>query len=281
MPLLDVQRFCRWIVTIVLAVLLLAACAPAGSGSQLTGSPSPAPARTYTWMTAYSAVQRLEQVDASDTLAKTYFDNAHTYLLGAGAPNFPTQWRSIPAVTFASYAAMQKAFASHTIPASVKAVVYDNEAWSFTPAQEQRQPGLYDQLAAELAHVINPAGGNSYQNFLRLGIAGAAARSADVYEIQAQGSELHTSTYVNFVRQAAEQARAANAHVIVLAGLSTNPGGQHVTGEDLYRAVMATQSMVSGYWLNIPAGGQYCPRCGTPQPQVAVDFLKRLSGQDQ
>ncbi|MBE3567550.1 MAG: hypothetical protein IMW90_17690 [Thermogemmatispora sp.] len=246
-------------------------------------------------MIAYP-LQRLEQVDPSD-LAKTYFDHAHTYLLGAGAPNFPTPWHSIPTVTFASDAAMQKAFASHTIPASVKAVVYDNEAWSFTPAQEQRQPGRYDQLAAELvhehhlifiatpatdlAHVINPAGGNSYQNFLRLGIAGAAARYADIYEIQAQGSELHTSTYVNFVRQAAEQARAANAHVIVLAGLSTNPGGQHVTGEDLYRAVMATQSMVSGYWLNIPAGGRYCPRCGTPQPQVAIDFLKRLSGQDQ
>jgi hypothetical protein len=83
------------------------------------------------------------------------------------------------------------------------------------------------------------------------------------------------------VRQAAEQARAANAHVIILAGLSANPDGQHVTGEDLYRAVMATQSMVSGYWLNIPVGGQYCPRYGSPQPQVAVDFLKRLLALDQ
>jgi hypothetical protein len=154
-------------------------------------------------MITYSAVQRLEQADPSGTLARTSFDNAHTYLLGAGTPNFPTQWHSRPTVTFASYAAMQKAFASHTIPASVKAVVYDNESWSFTPAQEQRQPELYDRLAAELvhkhplifiaapatdlAHVIYPAGGNSYQHFLSLGIAGAAARSADVYEIQAQG----------------------------------------------------------------------------------------------
>jgi hypothetical protein len=91
MPLLDVQRCCRWIVTIFLALLLLvlATCAPAGSGSQATGSPSPAPAYTYIWMIANSAVQRLEQADPSDTLAKTYFDHAHTYLLDAGAPNFP------------------------------------------------------------------------------------------------------------------------------------------------------------------------------------------------
>nr|BBH92086.1 hypothetical protein KTA_02850 [Thermogemmatispora argillosa] len=40
------------------------------------------------------------------------------------------------------------------------------------------------------------------------------------------------------------------------AGLNTNPSGQHVTEEDLYRATMATRSIVSGYWFNIPAGGR-------------------------
>ena len=31
---------------------------------------------------------------------------------------------------------------------------------------------------------------------------------------------------------------------------------------------------VAGYWLNIPRGGAACPKCGEPQPQVAVELLK-------
>ena len=287
------KHFSHWPIMIALSTLLLSACSIGGIGSQ-TATPTSS-SHKYTWMIANSALPLLERADASGTLAKTYFDTANTYLLGANSANFPARWQSTPTAVFSSYADLQKAFATNSINAQVKAIVYDNEDWSFIPVQEQHHPELYDQLAAELVHqyhlifiatpatnlaqVINPTSGNRYNNFLHLGIAGEAARYADVYEIQAQGSEMNTTVYTAFVRQAAEQARAANPNVKVLAGLSTNPSGQQVTGEDLYQAVIATQSSVSGYWLNIPAAGTRCPRCGTPQPQIAVDFLKKLSAQ--
>jgi len=83
---------------------------------------------------------------------------------------------------------------------------------------------------------------------------------------------------VRFVKEAAEQARSVNPKVIVFAGLSTNPNGRHVTPKDLYDAVLATRNDVAGYWLNIPGGGAACPKCGEPQPQVAVELLKMLRG---
>ncbi|MGI8804734.1 MAG: hypothetical protein ACR2IN_03430, partial [Thermoleophilaceae bacterium] len=72
------------------------------------------------------------------------------------------------------------------------------------------------------------------------------------------------------------QARAANRRAIVLAGISTNPAGQRVTAATLLKEVQATRRLVGGYWLNDPAGGQYCPACQGPYPQIAVAFLRDL-----
>ena len=41
-------------------------------------------------------------------------------------------------------------------------------------------------------------------------------------------------------------------------------------------ALRAVRPVVDGFWLNIPAGGKYCPRCGVPQPQLAVQLLQSL-----
>ncbi|SRR5579875_1165667 len=286
----------HWLVALFLTALCLSACIAVGSGVRAAVSNSSSSPHKYTWMIANSALQLLEQADSSGKLAKTYFDTPDTYLLGAAnASGFPAGWQSVPTAVFSSYAAIQQAFTTHAINAQVKAIVYDNEDWSFTPVQEQHNPGLYDRLAAELVHqhhlifiatpatdlarVLDPFGKNVYQDFLNLGIAREAARYADIYEIQAQGSEMNTSTYATFVKQAAAQAQAANPHVKILAGLSTNPTGHTVTGKELYQAVLATQSSVIGYWLNIPSAGSHCPTCGQPQPQVAVDLLEKLSGQ--
>lgn len=95
-------------------------------------------------------------------------------------------------------------------------------------------------------------------------------------EIQAQGAEMNVAAYQSFVVATTHTARQTNPTVTILAGLSTNPGGQHVTATALYAAVRATHRTVNGYWLNIPAGGLYCPRCGIPQPQVAIALIKLL-----
>jgi hypothetical protein len=61
-------------------------------------------------------------------------------------------------------------------------------------------------------------------------------------------------------------------------GIGTNPAGRTVSPQDLLNAFEATRGSVAGYWLNIPGTGR-CPSCGTPQPQVAVQFLQMLGAQ--
>ncbi len=43
--------------------------------------------------------------------------------------------------------------------------------------------------------MLDPSGKNVYQDFLNLGIAREAARYADIYEIQAQGSDRKNPPY--------------------------------------------------------------------------------------
>ncbi len=123
--------------------------------------------------------------------------------------------------------------------------------------------------AVNLVTVMAPDdGGRRYDAYLRLGIAADAARYADVFDIQAQGSERNIELYANFVRQAAVQARQANPKVVVLAGISTQPGGQQVTADDILHAVAATRDFVDGYWFNIPQPSEYCRGCTDFRPDI-------------
>ena len=117
-----------------------------------------------------------------------------------------------------------------------------------------------------------------YEDYLRAHIARDAARYADVFDIQAQGSIRSTAFFAQFVSEAAAQAKQANPKVTVLAGLSTNPGGQRVTAQHVLRAIKATQSYVDGYWMNVPRPGPYAPNCTAFRPDVAIDALTMLAG---
>lgn len=104
-----------------------------------------------------------------------------------------------------------------------------------------------------------------------MGLAAAAARVADIYEIQAQADELPahraSDAYGKFVASAAAQARAANSHVEIFAGLSTK---RVSSASQLSQDFMATRSLVNGYWLNILHSGQVNPE------SIAVPFLQQL-----
>lgn len=275
-------------------LVLLAGCGAAGQSVTSTPTPTLSPATSstkITWMINAAALDSLQTTAGwSQADNARYFDNANTYVLGT----MPDGWQSMNTRTFTSYTALKAAFDAGTISSSVQAIVYDNEAWQFTPLSEQTNFASSVQETATLVHnhnmkliatpatdlvsVLDPNGtGTVYSRYLSLNIVKAAAQYADVVEIQAQGSEASLTTYKQFVREAATQAKTANPNAVVLAGLSTNPSGQKVTGQQLYAAYQATKSFVSGYWLNIPGNqGGYCPRCGTPQPQVAIDFLRML-----
>lgn len=205
----------------------------------------------------------------------------------------PPSWNAVPIFPFHSYRAIRDAFAQGTLPPGVKGILYDYEKWSFTPEEEKRNPAYYVKKAADLVHahgllfltapavnlvtVLAPEGRNQLlETYLRLGIAADAARYADVFDIQAQRAERSPARYADFVRQAAAQARQANPNVLVLAGISTNPLGRHVTADDILRAIAATRDTVDGYWFNIPTRNAYSPLTVDYRPDMAIEVLRRL-----
>lgn len=248
------------------------------------------------WMISKSAIGHLNRVDPSGKLGLRFFMSPGNFIMNGdkGSSDFPKGWKATPTATFRSYGEIKAVLEGGKLPADVKAIIYDNESWQFTPKEEQLDLDRFERLAAEEIHrhgrlfIATPAGdlvpvlspkferGKRNDEYLRLGIARLAARYADVYEIQAQYSLDDPPSYIRFVKAAAAQAHEVNPKVQVFAGLSTNPSGKNVTGDQLYQAVEATRGDVDGYWLNIPAGGPSCPKCGEAQPQVAVELLKKL-----
>ena len=232
---------------------------------------------------------------ASDAEASRVLDNTYPFVMrGSNVDTIPPKWRAIPFASFTSFRAMTAALQHGALPPGTKGVMYDNEKWRFTPDQEQRDPARYEKFAADLVHahgllfltapavdlvtVLAPGSDQRrYDSYLNLGIATVAARNADVFVIQAQGSERNIPYYASFVGRAAAQARSANPKVIVLAGISTNPSGQRVTADQILGAIAATRDSVDGYWFNIPQPSEYCPRCNEFRPDIAADVLRRLA----
>ena len=213
-----------------------------------------------------------------------YFGTPCTFMVGKLKAQPYSQWNSIGTISIRSATALESCCDD-----GVGAVMYDPEKWQFTPEEERRDPGEYACKIAEIVHaqhrllIVAPAadlvggGPDRFDRFLRAKIAGSVARCADVYEIQAQGAELDMHEFQSYVRKASEQARAANPGIVLLAGISTNPTGKSVTAKELFACVKAVSDVVSGFWLNIPAGGEACPTCGEPKPEVAEELLKMMS----
>lgn len=264
-------------------------CSAAQTSAATSSSPQP-----Y-WLVDDQAIGSLQNAGASNTLLKAAFNNGHTYV-SAAAPDdaMPTGARQTAAYT--SYQAISNALASGTLPGTYKAVLYDNESWSLTPLAEQQDPGTYERLAANLLHahglrfIATPSADmvkasgtlvddNVYATYISRNVAGTAAKYADVIAIQGQGSELDIPLYASFITQATQQARQANPHVVVLAGLSTSPNGVQVSPQQLTDAYTAVKDVVDGYWVQIPGQSTVCPDCGVSQPQSVYSLLQQLYGE--
>jgi hypothetical protein len=197
---------------------------------------------------------------------------------------------AVPVMTFSAVASLRTALADNQLPPGTKAVLYDPESWSLTPASEQSNPVQAATQAASLAHshglqfIVTPAldlttvldPGSSaplWQRYLNLGLARSMAKIADVVELQAQSLERSSGTYATFVREAAAQAQAANPDISLMAGLSTNPPGAAVSSQELTAAIQISQADVNGYWLNIPSAGPQCPNCNAAQPGIGAAVL--------
>ena len=266
------------------------ASAPSAGSSASSGPVDPGGQRAPrgTWMLTRSALSRmLSEPSVAAKLERARIDE----LLQPGQQPL-SGVDATPVVSFSSVATLRTALAGNGLPAGTQAILFDPEVWAYTPAAEQRDPVLAAAQAAELARsrglrvIVAPAmnlttvldpgsSGPRWQTFLNLGLIGSMARVAGTVELQAQSLERDPAAYAAFVREAAEQARAANPNVTVLAGLSTNPPGTAVDSQQLTAAVQASRSDVEGYWLNIPGSGPRCPTCNSGQPQLGAAVLSR------
>jgi hypothetical protein len=239
------------------------------------------------WLLSRSVLAELilDPVAVSELSGKLVYE-----LLQPGEPPLPGVVAE-PVVTFASAAALKAAIRARQLPPGVFGVLYDPEAWTFTPASEQQDPVRAAAAAAAVAHahgmrfIVAPAidltnvlgsGGTGprWRQFLSLDLIGRLAKVADVVELQAQSLEQDTHVYNVFVRAAAAQASTGRPGVDLLAGLSTNPPGVPVRARTLTAAIRATRSVVDGYWLNVPSPGVRCPACNAPRPDIAVQALR-------
>lgn len=194
---------------------------------------------------------------------------------------------------------MQAAILDSTIEPGVKYVLYDNEAWASTPADEKAAPFTFATRALALAHahglqlIFTPAanlspilnrtytasnqlgsGQGKFSGYLELNMAGHGAAASDIVEIQGQQAEDEPG-FTSFVSKAAAQAKAAAPTHLVLLGITTSiPGSGPVSAATLTGVVAATRSLVDGYWLNIPGQSPQCPNCGQVDAGPAVSFLE-------
>ncbi len=272
-----------------LAACALAACTGPAPGQAPHGRrPGPAVSPGVWMLTRAALAQMLSYPGVRPRLQRTSIDE----LLQPGQQPLAGV-SATPVVTFSSVSSLRGALAGNALPAGTGAVLYDPEAWPYTPRSEQRDPAAAAAQAARLAHahglklivspalnlatVLRPASPAArWQTFLDLGIAGSVARVADEVELQAQSLERDPATYAAFVRAAAAQARSAHPGVTVLAGLSTNPPGAPVDSGQLTEAVRQSRADVQGYWLNIPGNGPRCPACGAAQPSIGAAVLSSV-----
>jgi hypothetical protein len=158
------------------------------------------------------------------------------------------------------------------LPAGTGAVLYDNEHWPLTPPDEQADPVRYYQKAEALVH----AAGYVFIATPGATVVPSVAAYADVVDVQAQEVQATPSEYSGKVLPVVKEIRRANPKVIIVSGLSTNPRRGIPTAAQLVADAKSVASYVQGYWLNVPAPGPACPRCGQPHPQIGIRFLQLL-----
>jgi hypothetical protein len=224
--------------------------------------------------------------NTAEVLARIDPEVSHLFLGGRGSVMLGGPAGTETAMAWASEAAFAADLAAGRIPQTVRVVLYDPEGWDATPLSERRDPATAMRAFGELARsngfvaVITPhpslvavpggacviaEGESTEAAYLRCGIQAAAARYADVVEVQGQYLETDVAAYRGFVSAAAQQARTANPAVTVLSGISTNFTDDPAV---LYTAWRSVLDVVDGHYLNVPDGFR---------SHVAAEFLRMVA----
>jgi len=178
-----------------------------------------------------------------------------------------------PAELYTSYAKFSEQVSRAALPAGARAVIYDPESWAATPPEERHDPMRYLALFAALARAngyqpilapgrdltLTPGGrcakrpgervGEAY---VRCGIPRAAEHAA-IFVIQAAPQELDLPGLRRLVEASSRQARYANPAAVLIATISTAPGGVQADPAAMARAAWTMLPFVHGFMLNMTA----------------------------
>lgn len=263
-----------------------AGLAQADGPAQVVGAPA--------WIVTGTALRTLTTL--SPGISRHFFDSPRVFAVGANSNALAalSDPAALSTAKFTNENSLAAAVAGGALPIGTRAVMFEDESGPRTPLAQQRNPGLYYNRAAQVAHraglllIAAPATdlvlaqapgtrpGRQYTAFLRHGIAGAVARYADVYMIDAQGEQRHPSRYASFIRSVSAQAAAAHPGIELLAGMSTNPNGVKQPSKALLKAALPVRAQVAGFALNDPGSRKQCKRCGVWYAKAAKSFLNGL-----
>ena len=231
-------------------------------------------------MTSRGTISAIAALDRG--MADTLFGTPRAIALG-GWPG------STHGMTWASQAKFAADLEAGAIPDTVRAVMYDPEAWEATPLPERQDPVAAMREFARLARehgyfvIITPhprlvevpsarrrkqVWESTEAAYLRCEIAAEAARYADAYETQSQYLQRDPGRYAEFVSKTAAQAREANPDVVMLSGLSTHPG-YPATPDMLHAAWRSVSDVVDGHYLSLAR---------RRLPEIAAAFLRQVAG---
>ena len=252
--------------------------APPATTTTTTTQPSsqtpPAPSNGPYWLVQDFTLALLERNGLPAATITKLFNSPRTLLIVRPHGDVPDALVPLATKveTFASFTRLQAAIQGSAVEPGVRYVLYDNEAWSFTPANEKAAPFTYAAQALALAHahglqlIFTPAANltpllstgysasnqlasatSKFSGYLHLNMAGQGAAASDIVEIQGQQAEVEPG-FTSFVSQAVAQARAAAPSHPVLLGITTSiPGSGAVSAADLTGVVAADQ--IPGRWL--------------------------------
>jgi hypothetical protein len=271
--------------TVAATALAVAAGVAAGAAPASAATAAPHAARYATgphnWIGIGWNVHLGFQADPSTTAH--FFNTANSFGIGPNPGTSPVSdgFAMNGVLDYSSYAQFASDVSSGAIASSYHWVMYDPEAWSATPLNEQQDPAKYLALFGQLAHahgykvIETPArdlasvSGSSCPArpgesldpwYVRCDIAGAAAAASDVYVLQDQVNTSNVAEFDQLFTQARSQALAANPSVAVDVELSTNygPASAMVTAAESVSA--------SGFFLLTTTGAT----------TVADQFLQKM-----
>jgi hypothetical protein len=152
----------------------------------------------------------------------------------------------------------------------------ENSQWEMTnlgPAHEQACALLHGQGLKVIAFPGNDIvwklppvpDRDQYRAFISRGIAGQAARHADIVGVQSQGLTADADAFADYIARARDQARTASPAIPFFGGLATERLGTLISAGQMHAAYMATAGLCDGYWINV-----------NRRPDVVVDFLRLI-----